>query len=112
MSYFAIGPDEKIILQGKGVIEQPVSGKGEIYLTSKRVIMIHKSGLIRKRETPLVDVRLDNISYAKAEGLLRKVLVLGVHQGGLVTAFKIRVSNPESWVAQIYNLKSQVPDNT
>ena len=71
--------------------------------------MIHKSGFIRKRETPLIDVKLENISYAKAEGLLRKVLVSGVHQGGLITAFKIHVKNPEAWVANIYNLNHKKP---
>lgn len=106
MSYIVFAPDEKIILSGKGTIEQPIKGKGEIYLTNKRVVLIHKSGLIRKRETPLVDIHIDQISYAKVEGLLFKVLVIGVPHGGTVIAYKIKVPNPDSWVAEIMRLKT------
>ena len=100
-------PDEKIILGARGTMEQPINGSGELYLTTKRLILIHKSGFIRKRETPLVDIRLDQISYVKVEGLLRKTLVIGVPHGGSIIAYKIRVPNPESWQAEIYRLRSQ-----
>ena len=107
MSAIIFSPDEKVILSAKGSIEQPVRGKGELYLTNKRIVLIHKSGFIRKRETPLVDIRLDQISYVKVEGMLRKTLVIGVPHGGNVIAYKIRVQNPESWQAEIYRLRTQ-----
>ncbi len=105
MSQIIFSPDEKVILSGKGSIEQPIKGKGEIYLTNKRLLLIHKSGLIRKRETPLIDIRIDQISYAKVEGFISKVLVIGVPHGGTVIAYKIKVPQPDSWVAEILRLK-------
>jgi hypothetical protein len=99
-------PDEKVILSGKGSMEQPVTGHGELYLTDKRLFLAHKAGLIRKRETPLLDVEIGQITYAKAEGALRKVLVLGVRgTAGQVLSYKMHVSAPDAWVAQVYNLK-------
>jgi hypothetical protein len=99
-------PDERMILSAKGSLEQPITGKGELYLTDKRLFLVHKSGLITKRETPLVDMRISEINYVKVEGSLRKVLVLGVRgTGGIIVAYKIHVSAPESWSAQIYSLK-------
>ncbi|MGC8988438.1 hypothetical protein [Infirmifilum sp.] len=103
MSNIIFSPGEKVILSGKGRVEQPIRGEGELYLTNKRIVLIHRTGLIRKRETPLVDIRLDQISYAKVEGLLSKVLVIGIPQGGTVIAYKIKVSNPDSWLAAIYS---------
>ncbi len=101
------GPDEKVVLSGRGSIDQPISGDGEIYLTDKRLLLIHKAGMIRKRETPLLDIEIGQISYVKSEGTLRKVLVLGVKgTGGQILTYKIHVPNPDSWVAQIFNLKN------
>lgn len=99
-------PDERVLLSGKGSIEQPITGSGEMYLTDKRIFLAHKSGLITKRETPLLDVEVGQVTYAKTEGSLRKVLVVGVRgTGGQVITYKIHVGGPESWVSQIYNLK-------
>ncbi|MEM3857159.1 MAG: zinc ribbon domain-containing protein [Thermoprotei archaeon] len=99
-------PDEKITLSGKGSIEQPIMGHGELYLTNKRLFLVHKTGLISKRETPLLDVEIGQITYCKSEGTLRKVLIVGVRgSAGQVLAYKIHVSGPDAWVAQIYNLK-------
>ncbi len=69
-------------------------------------MLVHKSGLITVRETPVLDIRIGEISYVKVEGTLRKVLVIGVRgAGGQVQAYKIHVATPESWYGQIYNLK-------
>jgi len=106
VSYVMFAPDEKIILSGKGTLEQPIKGKGEIYLTNKRLVLIHKSGLIRKKETPLVDIHIDQISYAKVEGFISKVLIVGVPHGGTVVAYKIKVSNPDAWMAEIMRLRA------
>lgn len=100
-----LSPGEKVILRGKGSIEQP-KGPGELYLTDKRLFLAHKVGVIRKRETQLLDVEIEQITYAKAEGILRKVLEVGVRgTAGRVLSCKIHVSGPEAWVAQVYNLK-------
>ena len=102
-----ISPDENLVLSGHGSIEQPIAGSGELYLTDQRFMLVHKSGLISKRETPLLDVTIGEISYVKVEGSLRKVLVVSVRaSGGKVQAYKIHVGQPEAWAAQIYNLKS------
>jgi len=101
-------PGEKIILSSKAGIEQPIRGNGEAYLTEKRLLIIHKSGLIRKREIPLADIRLDQISYAKVEGWLLKTLVIGVSQGGTIIAYKIRVPNPDSWLAAIMQQRARM----
>jgi hypothetical protein len=104
-----ITPGEKIILSDQGTIEQPIEGSGELYLTNKRLLLIHKSGIIRKRETPLIDILLTQISYVKTEGFLRKALVIGVRErGGGIIAYKIHVNHPDSWMAKIYNLISSV----
>ena len=106
MSQVVFGPDETVILSGRGDIEQPIKGNGELYLTTKRLLLIHKSGLVRKKETPLVDIRLDQLSYAKVEGLLSKVLVLGVTQSnGIVVTYKIKVPRPDSWLNAIFRAK-------
>lgn len=99
-------PDEKVVLSDKGSIRQPVQGRGEIYLTDKRLFLAHKSGLVKKRDTLLLDVEIGQMTYAKVEGTLRKVLVVGVRgTAGMVLAYKIHVSDPDAWVSQIYDIK-------
>lgn len=99
-------PDENVILKARGRVEQPIEGSGEMYLTNKRLLLLHRSGVIRKKETPLLDVKMDMISYFKVEGMLRKVLVLGVvSNAGIVITYKIHVSSPESWSSVLFNLK-------
>jgi len=99
-------PDENVILKARGHVEQPIEGSGEIYLTNKRLLLLHRSGMIRKKETPLLDVKMDMISYFKVEGILRKVLVLGVvSNAGIVITYKIHVPSPESWSSVLFNLK-------
>jgi hypothetical protein len=99
-------PDERILLSAHGSVEQPINGRGDLYLTDRRLVLIHRSGLIIRRETPLLDVELSQVSYVKAQGTLRRVLVLGVRSnGGQVSAYKVHVGAPDSWVAQIHSLK-------
>lgn len=107
MSSAIFTPDEKLILSAKCSIEQPIEGKGEAYLTNKRLLVVQKTGLIKKQETPLVDIRIDQISYVKVEGLISKVLVIGVPHGGSVITYKIKISNPKLWASEIYRLRSQ-----
>jgi hypothetical protein len=103
------GPDEPVLLSRHASIEQPVSGNGMLYLTDRRLILIHKSGLLRKTETPLLDLTVDEISYVRVEGTLWKVLVIGARtQGGRVVAYKVHAQNPEIWKAQIYSLKGSL----
>ena len=102
-----ISPDENLVLSGHGSIEQPIAGSGELYLTDQRFMLVHKSGLISKRETPLLDVTIGEISYVIVEVILRKVLVVSLRAvGGKVQAYKIHVGQHEAWAAQISNLKS------
>lgn len=108
MSSIIFIPGETVVLSGKGKIEQPIRASGEAYLTTRRLLIIQKSGLLRKRETPLLDIHLNMISYAKVEGILSKVLVIGVPQGGTVITYKIKVPHPESWLSQILALRSQL----
>ncbi|MDG7034602.1 MAG: zinc ribbon domain-containing protein [Nitrososphaerota archaeon] len=55
----------------------------------------------------MLDIDMAQLTYAKTEGIIRKVLIIGArNQSGQVNAFKIHVMNPESWVAHIYNLKN------
>ncbi len=106
MSSIIFGPDEKVILSDKGRIEQPFKQGGEIYLTTKRLLLIQKSGLIKKKEIPLVDITIDNISYAKVEGRLSKTLVLGItEKAGRIITYKVKVKDPDAWLAEIYRLK-------
>ncbi len=100
------GPDEPVLLSRHASIEQPVSGSGRLYLTDRRLILIQRSGRIRKTETPLFDLTLEEISYARIEGTLWKVLVIGARtQGGRVVTYKIHAQDPQAWKAQIYSLK-------
>jgi len=102
------GPGESVILSGKGQIEQPVNGGGVLYLTNHRLFLIHKSGIIRKREIPLLDLPLTDISYVRTEGSLRKVLIVGARSAnGLVTAYKVHVANPDSWAAGITSTRAK-----
>jgi len=103
------GPDEPVLLSRHASIEQPVSGNGMLYLTDRRLILIHRSGVLRKTETPLLDLTLDEISYVRVEGTLWKVLVIGARtQGGRVVAYKVHAQNPGVWKAQIYSLKGSL----
>lgn len=98
-------PNERILLNAHGSVEQPINGKGQLYLTDRRMLLVHKSGLIIKREMPLLDVEISQISYVKTQGTLRKVLALGVKSsGGQVAHYKVHVRTPETWVAQIMNM--------
>ena len=107
MASIILSPTERVLISGSAKIEQPIAGRGEAYLTDKRLVVIHKSGFIRKRETPLLDIRLDQISYVKVEGILSKVLVVGISQGGKVIAYKIKVPHPDSWMSTIYNILNE-----
>jgi zinc ribbon protein len=99
-------PGEEVIMSGEGSVEQVFVGKGGLHLTAKRLFLAHRSGLVRKRETPLLDVEIGQISYAKTEGTVKKVLVVGVRgAAGQVLAYKIKVSGPNAWVEQILRLK-------
>ena len=100
------GPDEPVLMSRRASIEQPVSGSGTLYLTDRRLILIHRSGHIRKTETPLLDLTIEEISYARIEGTFWKALVVGARtQGGRLVTYKIHAQNPQVWKAQIYSLK-------
>ena len=93
-------------MSGEGSVAQVFVGKGDLYLTAKRLFLVHKSGLVRKREASLLDVDIGQISYAKTEGMVTKVLVVGVRgTAGQVLAYKIKVPGPDAWVEQILRLK-------
>lgn len=99
-------PGEEVILSGEGSVEQVFVGKGELRLTAKRLFLVQRSGLVRKREAPLLDVELGQVSYAKTEGMLTKVLVVGIRgNAGQVLAYKIKVPRSDEWVEQILKLK-------
>ncbi len=101
-------PGESIIIKARGRVEQPIEGSGEIYLTNRRILLVHRAGMIRKRETPLLDVKIEQVSYFKVEGLLRKVLVLGViSNAGVVISYKVHVPAPESWASALFSLKRE-----
>jgi hypothetical protein len=99
-------PGEEVIISGEGSVEQVFVGKGELHLTAKRLFLAHRSGLVRKRETPLLDVEIGQVSYAKTEGMLTKVLVVGVRgTAGQVLAYKFKVPRADEWAEQILRLK-------
>jgi hypothetical protein len=99
-------PGEEVIMSGESSVEQVFVGKGELHLTAKRLFLAHRSGLVRKRETLLLDAEMGQISYAKTEGLVSKVLVVGVRgTAGQVLAYKIKVPRADAWVEQILRLK-------
>ena len=102
-------PNERILLNAHGSVEQPINGKGQLYLTDRRLLLVHKSGLVIKRELPLLDVEISQISYIKTQGTLRKILALGVKSnGGQVAHYKVHVRTPEAWVARIMNMGANV----
>src|SRR5438132_13491426 len=80
-----------------------------LYLTDRRLILIHRSGVVRKPQAPLLGLTLDEISYVRVEGSLWKVLVIGARtQGGRVVTYKVHAQNPGVWKAQIYSLKGSL----
>lgn len=106
MSSRYLSPSEMVILNSHGSIEKPVKGHGQLYLTDKRLVLVHRSGLIKIKETPVLDIEIPQISYSKIEGTIRRALVLGVKAGnGQVVAYRIRVAHEEKWHSEINTLK-------
>ena len=106
MSTSYLSPSEKVILNSHGSVEKPVSGHGQLYLTDKRLVLVHRSGLLKVKETPVLDIEIPQISYSKIEGMLRRTLVLGVKSGnGQVIPYRIRVAREEKWHSEIRMLK-------
>ena len=106
MSSRYLSPSEMIILNSHGSVEKPVKGHGQLYLTDKRLVLVHRSGLIKIKETPILDIEIPQISYSKIEGMLRRTLVLGVKAGnGQVVSYRIRVAREEKWHSAINTLK-------
>ncbi|MDG6931746.1 MAG: zinc ribbon domain-containing protein [Nitrososphaerota archaeon] len=103
-------PNEKVVLSYSASVEQPVRGKGELYLTDRRLLLVHRSGVMRKRETALFDISFDKVSYLKVEGLIRKALVIGVtSQGGAVITYRVRVPDPTVLVAKFNEVAVNTP---
>ena len=97
---------EKVILNSHGAVTRPISGHGRLYLTDRRLLLVHRSGLVKVKETPVLDIGIPQISFSKIEGMLRRSLVLGVKSGnGQVVSYKIRVNREEKWSLEINALK-------
>ena len=106
MSHF-FGPDEQVVMQGSCSIEQPLEGKGIMYLTTKRLILIHRSGMISRKETPLLDLPLRDISYVRVEGTVFKTLIVAARaMGGTLVAYKMHTQRTGAWAERISSVSS------
>ncbi len=113
MSSHYLSSGEKIILNDRGSVVKPIQGHGQLYLTDRRVVLIHRSGLVKIKETPVLDIEIPQISYSRIEGLLRRTLVLGVKAGnGQIVPYRIHVSREDKWHSEIYGLKGETMDTT
>jgi hypothetical protein len=113
MSSPYLSSGEKVILNDHGSVLKPIQGSGQLYLTDRRVVLIHRSGFVRTKETPLLDIEIPQISYLRIEGLLKRSLVLGVKAGnGQIVPYKIHVSREEKWHSEIYGLKGGSSEKT
>jgi hypothetical protein len=94
------------ILERKGLVGATGPWQRGPVPDRKAAVLVHKSGLISKKETALLDVRLDEVSYAKVEGAIGKALVVGVREtGGQILPYRVHVSGPASWSAQISSFR-------
>ncbi len=100
-------------MNDRGSVVKPIQGHGQLYLTDRRVFLIHKSGFVKIKETPVLDIEIQQISYSRIEGLLRRTLVLGVKAGnGQIVPYRIHVSREEKWHSEIHGLKSGYMETT
>ncbi len=77
---------------------------GNLFLTNKRLILEHESGIFTKRVYVTLDLPLDGVSSTSVEGMLGKKLVVYVKKG-FVSDFPVRldfsVKDPEQWQSVI-----------
>ncbi len=103
-------PGERVIISYPASVEQPVKGRGELFLTDKRLLLVHRSGLIMKKETVLFDIAFNQVSYLRSEGIIRKSLAIGVtSQGGIVITYRIRIHDPEMLVTKFNEVAAGSP---
>jgi ribosomal protein S27AE len=77
---------------------------GNLFLTNKRLIFEHESGIFTKRVYVTLDLPLDGVSSTSVEGMLGKKLVVYAKKG-FVSDFPVRldfsVKDPERWRSMI-----------
>ncbi len=77
---------------------------GNLFLTNKRLIFEHSSGLFSKRIYVTLDLLLEGISNTSVEGTLQKKLVVYAKKG-YVSSFPVRldflVRDPVQWQSSI-----------
>jgi hypothetical protein len=77
---------------------------GNLFLTNKRLIFEHESGIFTKRVYVTLDLPLDGVSSTSVEGILAKKLVVYAKKG-FVSDFPVRldfsIKNPEQWQSMI-----------
>jgi hypothetical protein len=101
-----IQPDERIFVRMRGRLLGKTRASGIVYLTSRRLLIISRQGVLAKRDTPVFEVALDRIVYARITGLLSKSIWFGVSSGtGFIAPFKLRVTNAQAWVAAFRRAK-------
>jgi ribosomal protein S27AE len=77
---------------------------GNLFLTNKRIIFEHQSGIFTKRVYVTLDLPLEGVSSIAIEGMLIKKLVVYAKKG-FVSDFPVRldfsVKEPEQWQGRI-----------
>jgi ribosomal protein S27AE len=77
---------------------------GNLFLTNKRIIFEHQSGIFTKRVYVTLDLPLEAVSSISVEGILSKKLVVYAKKG-FVSDFPVRldfsVKEPEQWQGRI-----------
>jgi DNA-directed RNA polymerase subunit RPC12/RpoP len=79
---------------------------GNLFLTNKRLIFEHESGIFTKRVYVTLDLSLEGVSSVSIEGRLGKKLVVNAKKG-FVSNFPVRldftVKDPVQWQSRIEN---------
>lgn len=77
---------------------------GNLFLTNKRIIFEHQSGIFTKRVYVTLDLPLEGVSSVSVEGMLGKKLVVYAKKG-FVSDFPVRldfsVKEPEQWQGRL-----------
>lgn len=101
---------EGVTKSSKAKVIEPVKMSGKLYLTGRRLTLVRREGTLRKKEISVFDIPLENIAFAKVEGLISKKLVIGARNpDGRVTSYKLEVGGTSSWSAAIASSRNPPP---
>ncbi len=105
LSQVILRDDERVVRdQEARLLQGKERWRGRLYLTNKRLMFERRRGTFFKKYDVAMDARLDDLTYVKITGILRKRLLVGVRRGAWVDVVHLRVDDSEVWAAEVASL--------